>query len=109
MPKITRRIGASQVGIPPEVQGVLAPEGDSTEVKDIMAESQSLDLCYMCRAYSEENRPGFHPNEDRFYCEEHVRDKTSDLIDMFVVGVLDGHDGSMAADKVGLCTDTEPQ
>ena len=39
-------------------------------------------------------------NEDRFYCEEHVKNKTSEETDMFIVGVLDGHDGVVAADLV---------
>merc|ERR1719375_1036111 len=73
---------------------------DDLPVKEVVMESQNANMCYMCRAYSEENRPGFHPNEDRFYCEEHVREKNSELIDMFIVGVLDGHDGATAADKV---------
>lgn len=102
MPKINRRVLSNQPHppVPPEVQGLLAPEGDSHEVKTILEDSKECDMFYMCRAYSEENRPGFHPNEDRFYCEEHVREKHSELIDMFIVGVLDGHDGAMAADKV---------
>jgi len=64
-------------------------------------------MYYMCRAYSEENRPGFHPNEDRFFCEEHLKKdvknarrgkdgQPQEYVDMFVVGVIDGHDGSLA-------------
>ncbi len=55
----------------------------------------------MCRAYSEENRPGFHPNEDRFFCEEHLKKSSKDMVDMFIVGVIDGHDGALAAEMVG--------
>ncbi len=114
MPKITRRGGAREQQAPPEVTGLLAPEVNSSaggagntdpiynlDVATVLQESQNVDMFYLCRAYSEENRPGFHPNEDRFYCEEHVKSRDSDLIDMFIVGVLDGHDGAAAADKVG--------
>lgn len=101
MPKIQRRPQASSSApADGQVRGLLAQEHDPHSVKEILLDSAAVDMCYMCRAYSEENRPGFHANEDRFYCEEHVKDKTSEQIDMFIVGVLDGHDGSMAADMV---------
>ncbi|CAD7936640.1 unnamed protein product [Amoebophrya sp. A120] len=115
MPKINRRTRGDvpyQTPAEPSVRGALAPDvsgstetGESTSaepltVKEIIRESHEVDMFYMCRAYSEENRPGFHANEDRFFCEEHVRSKNSELIDMFIVGVLDGHDGAVAADMV---------
>eukprot|EP00392_Amoebophrya_sp_AT5.2_P014382 g14531.t1 len=108
MPKInrsSRNVGYQTVA-EPSVRGLLAPESELAEsaepksVKEIIQHSNQLDMYYMCRAYSEENRPGFHANEDRFFCEEHVRRKNSEQVDMFIVGVLDGHDGAMAADMV---------
>ncbi|CAD7959736.1 unnamed protein product [Amoebophrya sp. A25] len=116
MPKIHR----TSRGVPvaePSVRGLLAPEVAASSaasgnpsaieagvepkgVKEILEESNKVDMYYMCRAYSEENRPGYHANEDRFYCEEHVRRRESEQVDMFIVGVLDGHDGAMAADMV---------
>lgn len=81
---------------------------------------------FLCRAFSIANKPGHHGNEDRFFCEEHVLETTtspgrdhsggfiseahgappvattttSTSTDLFMVGVLDGHDGSFCADLV---------
>lgn len=75
-------------------------------VKEIMDVAQSLDtFTYMRRAFSEENRPAYHSNEDRFFCEEHVKTSGTDLVDMFIVGVIDGHDGAKAAE---VCAEKLP-
>eukprot|EP00391_Amoebophrya_sp_Ameob2_P001213 CAMPEP_0179005136 /NCGR_PEP_ID=MMETSP0795-20121207/13737_1 /TAXON_ID=88552 /ORGANISM="Amoebophrya sp., Strain Ameob2" /LENGTH=753 /DNA_ID=CAMNT_0020699565 /DNA_START=199 /DNA_END=2460 /DNA_ORIENTATION=- len=69
---------------------------------------------FLCRAFSIANKPGHHGNEDRFFCEEHVLETTAtstrssssrtvnalENTDLFMVGVLDGHDGSSCAELV---------
>lgn len=69
---------------------------------------------YLCRAYTEENCEGLHANEDRFFCEEHSfegdheaggqeevpRGRREGEVDMCCIGVMDGHDGVLAADLI---------
>ncbi|CAD7963297.1 unnamed protein product [Amoebophrya sp. A25] len=68
---------------------------------------------FLCRAFSARNKPQHHGNEDRFFCEEHVLEEASPnaaalngapcppaSTDMFLCGVMDGHDGALAAEVV---------
>ncbi|CAD7963715.1 unnamed protein product [Amoebophrya sp. A120] len=55
---------------------------------------------FLCRAYSVPNKGKSHPNEDRFFCEEHIVNPPSTGTDMFMVGVMDGHDGAKCAQLV---------
>lgn len=74
---------------------------DATRYEDVVAAAANCRLAYMCRAFSQENKEGVHENEDRFFCEEHVNtQKGGGQIDLFTVGVMDGHDGALAADIV---------
>lgn len=103
MPRIVRNSPATSTSSSQAV-GSLVPEDRSVTAGQARDHAAKVDLFYMCRAYSEENRPGFHHNEDRFFCEEHLSKNNAaekEAIDMFIVGVMDGHDGGLAAELVG--------
>lgn len=70
MPKLVRREKGGLPGQDSHVRGLLAPEQDPLSVDEIIAECAGIDMCYMCRAYSEENRPGFHGKKSHVYSEE---------------------------------------
>lgn len=68
--------------------------------KEVVEAAEKVRFNYMCRAYSVENKEGVHENEDRYFCEEHVNTAQHDQLELFIVGVMDGHDGALAADIV---------
>lgn len=94
------RQGGSAAGGGTVVTGMLAMESDNvnSNPKEVIVRNSQVTMTYVARGYSEENRPGYHANEDRFFCEHHQTPKDSSFDNVYICGVLDGHDGSIAAE-----------